>query len=176
VIISTGTGNTTEKGDKFEKIMAEEYKRRGYYVKFTPRKDHGIDLIISKNGYFSAVQCKNTKKRVQRDVFRKLESAMYHNDHKDKYGRHYRFKKGIVVSTGGFTEDAITWVYEKNHRHGYRKFNFYYHKPIDEDISGVGEEEYPVEETPKKTALKDSIAMSICLLIAIALWFLSKHM
>ena len=132
-------------GEEFEDLVAEEFSNKGYDVKFTPTtNDHGIDLIMKRGKDCVAVQCKHISKPVGREVFQKLDSAMRHHP----YGRRYRFNRGFVVSSSGFSSNAIEWVQENNNRAKYKRFVYLCHDSLNKyyDINDSNKSSY---STPK---------------------------
>lgn len=60
-------------GVGFERAVAKLYRDQGFDVEFTPRtNDHGVDLILRKNGTLSIVQCKAYSKNVGVSAVREL--------------------------------------------------------------------------------------------------------
>ena len=89
--------NTTWKD--FEFLVAEAYRRRGYQVEYSLGRgaDGGVDLILSKGGRTSLVQCKQWKvfsvgAPVIREMFGLLTAE--------------KADEAIVVTSGKFTRDA----------------------------------------------------------------------
>lgn len=84
---------------EFEELVAEAFKRRGYFVLENPEKgpDGGVDLRLRKNGQLVFVQCKHWKtKKVGVKTVRELFGVMTAQ----------KVAHGIVVTFGAFTEDA----------------------------------------------------------------------
>lgn len=67
------------KGMKLEKALARLYKEMGYSVRQTKGSgDEGIDLILSKEGKTTVVQCKGHKKPIGVGAIRDLYGTMMH--------------------------------------------------------------------------------------------------
>jgi restriction system protein len=82
----------------FERMVGEGYRRLGYEVQVTPAgADGGVDLILTKDGLRTDVQCKQWRTQVVPvELVRQLKGAMAAAD----------VEKGIFVSSGRFTTDA----------------------------------------------------------------------
>ena len=88
-------------GLEFEREMGSLYRRLGYNVQMTATSgDHGIDLILRKNGKTIVVQCKSHQAPVGESVARDLLGSM-HAVHADS---------AILACTGGFTRSARKFV------------------------------------------------------------------
>ena len=86
---------------QFEKLISALFKKMGYDVLLTKAsRDEGIDLIISKNGKKSVVQCKRYSGTVGQPIARDLYGSMVHNRAEDAY----------LITTGVFSLPAQTWV------------------------------------------------------------------
>jgi len=88
---------------EFESLLAEAFRRHGYVVEHSggPRPDGGVDLRLSKAGANTLVQCKHWKARsVGVKVVRELRGVVASE------GAH----AGIVVTSGGYTSDAIAFA------------------------------------------------------------------
>ncbi len=86
---------------QFEKIIFALFKRMGYDVLLTKAsRDEGIDLILSKNGKKSVVQCKRYSGTVGQPIARDLYGSMIHNRAEDAY----------LITTGVFSLPAQTWA------------------------------------------------------------------
>ncbi len=86
---------------QFEKIISTLFKRMGYDVLLTKAsRDEGIDLIITKNGKKSVVQCKRYSGTVGQPTARDLYGSMIHNHAEDAY----------LITTGVFSLPAQTWA------------------------------------------------------------------
>ena len=63
-------------GISFENAVAEVFRRQGYAVKTTPRSyDKGVDLILSRDGVTTIVQCKAYGKNVGVAPVRELQGV-----------------------------------------------------------------------------------------------------
>ena len=84
------------RGIQFEQELAALYRHLGYEVRSTPKSgDQGIDLILTKGGKTTIVQCKGQKGPATPAVVREL------------YGSFYAFEgasNAILACTGGFTQ------------------------------------------------------------------------
>jgi restriction system protein len=82
----------------FERLVAEAYRRQGHDVEFTAAgADGGVDLILTKDGERTDVQCKQWRSQVVGvELVRQLKGAMAASG----------VEKGIFVSSGRFTPDA----------------------------------------------------------------------
>ena len=86
---------------QFEKIISALFKRMGYDVLLTKASgDEGIDLILSKNGKKSVVQCKRYSGTVGQPITRDLYGSMIHNRAEDAY----------LITTGVFCFTPQTWA------------------------------------------------------------------
>ena len=84
---------------EFEELVAEAFRRKGYFVLENPEKgpDGGVDIRLRKNGNLILVQCKNWKSRkVGVKTVRELYGVMAAK----------RASAGILATFGAFTEDA----------------------------------------------------------------------
>lgn len=85
----------------FEKIISTLFKKMGYEVLLTKTsRDEGIDLIITKNGRKSVVQCKRYTGNVGQPIVRDLYGSMIHN----------RAENAYLITTGLFSLPAQTWA------------------------------------------------------------------
>lgn len=87
----------------FEYLVSEAYRRKGYSVVENAGSgaDGGIDLVLSKNGEKTLVQCKNWKSRsVGVTTIRELYGVVMAEG----------ASEGIVVCSGHFTSDAIEFA------------------------------------------------------------------
>lgn len=91
--------------DEFEDQIAQLFKSLGHQVQKTGGQgDHGIDLVVqSKRGEKWIVQCKRWKGFVGEPVVRDLYGSMHHA----------MADRAAIVTTGGFTEQALAWAKEK---------------------------------------------------------------
>ena len=88
-------------GLEFEREMGSLYRRLGYNVQMTATSgDHGIDLILRKNGKTIVVQCKSHQAPVGESVARDLLGSMHA----------VRADSAILACTGGFTRSARKFV------------------------------------------------------------------
>lgn len=82
---------------EFEEYVGILFERSGYRVKGTGGSgDRGIDLVMSRNGTQSVVQCKRYGDDVGPGVVRELIGAM----------TNARVHRGFLVTTSGFTAGA----------------------------------------------------------------------
>ena len=89
-------------GVEFERELATLYRHQGYRVESTPVSgDQGIDLILSKGGKTTVVQCKSHGSPVGPAVARELIGSMVTFPGADK---------AILACTGGFTQGAYDFV------------------------------------------------------------------
>lgn len=92
---------------EFEMLVGESFRRQGYTVKETGGggADGGIDLEMSLNGQKYLVQCKQWKAfKVGVTVVREFFGVMVANG----------AKGGFVVTSGVFTDDAVSFAEDKN--------------------------------------------------------------
>ncbi|MBN1873728.1 MAG: restriction endonuclease [Anaerolineae bacterium] len=85
---------------EFEKFVGALFKRRGFVVEHTgKRNDGGVDLIVHKDGKRAIVQCKyyQENKRIGPDVVRDLRGALARE----------QAVAGYLVTTADFTQAAI---------------------------------------------------------------------
>lgn len=81
----------------FERLTQEMFHRQGYTVMETRSgPDGGIDLTLRKEGRLTQVQCKHWKNDVGVKVVRELNGVVAAR----------KAQAGIVVSSGGFTDEA----------------------------------------------------------------------
>ena len=88
---------------EFEELVAEAFRRRGYFVLENPDKgpDGGIDIRLRKNGKLVFVQCKHWKSRkVGVKTVRELYGVMTAK----------KVTRGIIVTFGEFTSDAQSFA------------------------------------------------------------------
>jgi restriction system protein len=82
---------------EFEEYVGVLFEKAGYRVKRTGGSgDRGIDLIVSRNGKASVVQCKRYEDDVGPSAVRELIGAMTNS----------RATRGFLVTTSGFTVGA----------------------------------------------------------------------
>jgi restriction system protein len=87
---------------EFERMIGEAFRRQGYAVEEQggSAPDGGIDLVLRKDGEIVIVQCKHWKARqVGVTIVRELLGVMVAA----------RADRGILVSSGYFTEEAINF-------------------------------------------------------------------
>lgn len=83
------------KGTEFERALARLYKNMGYSVSQTKGSgDEGIDLILSKEGKTTVVQCKGHKKPIGISAVRDLYGTMMHA----------RADSAVLACPAGFTK------------------------------------------------------------------------
>lgn len=83
----------------FERLVGEAFRRRGYTVEETGLggADGGIDLILSRDGKRTLVQCKHWKReRVPVNVVREMYGLV----------THHQAHAVQIAAMGGFTNDA----------------------------------------------------------------------
>ncbi len=86
---------------EFEEWTGELFRRRGYRVVNTPDTgDHGIDLLVYRNGERGVVQCKRYRGTVGEPVVRDLFGVMVHEN----------ADRGYLVTTGGISAQAHRWA------------------------------------------------------------------
>lgn len=89
--------------DKFEELVGEAYRRKGYNVTETGGggADNGVDLVIKRGGEKLLVQCKHWKMdKVGVKVVRELYGVVTAEG----------ATGGIVVSSGTFTQEAMDFA------------------------------------------------------------------
>lgn len=94
---------------EFETLVGEGFRRRGYSVKETGGggPDGGVDLILSKDGEKTLVQCKQWKAfKVGVSTVRELYGVMAANG----------AAAGIVMTSGKFTQEAEAFAAGRNIR------------------------------------------------------------
>jgi restriction system protein len=81
----------------FERLVAEAFRRSGYRADLTGRgADGGVDIILTRSGSKSLVQCKQNTSRLGPSVIRELAGVMASEDVTD----------GIVVACGGVGDEG----------------------------------------------------------------------
>ena len=83
----------------FERLVGEAFRRRGYTVEETGLggADGGIDLILSRDGQRTLVQCKHWKReRVPVNVVREMYGLL----------AHHKAHAVQIAAMGGFTRDS----------------------------------------------------------------------
>lgn len=91
---------------KFEDLITEAYKQNGYRINREPvsGSDNGIDIIVSKGGEKSLVQCKQWRaRRVGVQVVREMYGILSSSDAGDVH----------IVSSGNFTNEAKSFAQGK---------------------------------------------------------------
>jgi restriction system protein len=91
---------------RFEDVLAEAYRRRGYQVVETlgGGADGGVDLRLRKDGQVIVVQCKRWKgKPIRVQVVRELYGVMIDQ----------RASGAKIVATTSFTSDAVAFAKDK---------------------------------------------------------------
>lgn len=82
----------------FENYVEAVFQQLGYHTETTPiTNDDGVDLIISKDGIRSAVQCKGWQGSVGKDAVQQAYTGM----------AHLRCDRAIAVTNSTFTAGAI---------------------------------------------------------------------
>ena len=91
-------------GIEFERELASLFKRLDYQVEMTPKSgDHGVDLVLKKDGKVAVVQCKRYSYPAGPAFARELlgTAVAYPADY------------GILACTGGFTQGVHEFVRDK---------------------------------------------------------------
>ena len=89
------------RGVKFERELANLYKRQGYHIESTPTSgDQGIDLILKKDDKTTIVQCKGHRNPIGPAIARELFGSM------TAFGA----DDAILACTGGFTRGVYDFV------------------------------------------------------------------
>jgi restriction system protein len=89
--------------EDFERMVGEVFRRRGYAVEERggAGPDGGVDLVLRKDGQKTIVQCKHWKaQQIGVTVVRELLGVMVAE----------RANKGILVSSGRFTSEALEFA------------------------------------------------------------------
>lgn len=92
---------------EFETLVGEGFRRRGFSVKETGGggPDGGVDLVLSKNGEKTLVQCKQWKAfKVGVSTVRELYGVMAADG----------AAAGFVVTSGRFTQEAVAFAAGRN--------------------------------------------------------------
>lgn len=92
---------------EFEKYVAWIFEKQGYRIQLTPRTgDHGIDILLHKDGATLAVQVK----KYQRG------HAVGEEEVREFFGSFAasRIARGIFVTTSRFTQSAVKWGRARN--------------------------------------------------------------
>lgn len=90
----------------FELLVGETFRRQGYAVQETGQggADGGVDLVLTKNGKKSLVQCKNYRSTsIGVSVVREMFGLMVH----------HKADEVFIVTAGNFTRKSIDFVQEK---------------------------------------------------------------
>lgn len=105
---------------RFEELVAELFNRRGYHVTLTPAtRDGGVDIYALSKGALGeslyVIECKRyaPSRRVGVDVVRGLYAV----------AEVQRATKGILVTTSGFTKDAIAFASPLEYRLSLQDFD-----------------------------------------------------
>ena len=86
---------------RFERELGGLYKQLGYSVQLTPQSgDHGVDLVLRKNGKTTVVQCKRQKSPAGERIVCELLGSMVA----------VRADRAVLACTGGFTQPAKDFV------------------------------------------------------------------
>ncbi len=87
---------------QFEKMVLELYNLRGYKARRTGATgDHGVDVIVqTPNGKKWVIQCKRWRGSVGEPVVRDFFGTMHHE----------KADRGILVTTGTFSNQARNWA------------------------------------------------------------------
>ena len=86
---------------RFERELGGLYKQLGYSVQLTPQSgDHGVDLVLEKNGKTTVVQCKRQVSPAGERIVRELLGSMVAA----------RADRAVLACTGGFTQPAKDFV------------------------------------------------------------------
>lgn len=81
----------------FERHCADLFRRCGYRVAETPASgDHGVDLIVERNGQSIAVQCKLYSQPVGNGAVQEVTAGRVH----------YGANSAVVIAINGFTSGA----------------------------------------------------------------------
>jgi len=90
---------------RFEQLVAEAYRQRGYSVSETSAgADGGVDLVLRRDGETTYVQCKQWKQRqVGVRPVRELYGCMADG----------RAQRGVLLCSGSYTPEAVRWAQGK---------------------------------------------------------------
>lgn len=92
-------------GIAFEEYIAQLFRDEGYKVEETPRSgDYGVDFILAKAGFRTALQCKRYSKPVSQEAIREAVTGM----------KHYRCQRSMVVTNNSFTKHARDLAHSNN--------------------------------------------------------------
>ena len=85
-------------GTQFEELVARVLHEQGYSIRTTRiTGDYGVDLIATKDGIKTAVQCKRYSKPIDQKAVREAVAGM----------AHYKCQRSMVVTNSTFTASAI---------------------------------------------------------------------
>lgn len=86
----------------FERFCGLHFENQGYKVKLCGLggADGGIDLLLSKRGKTTLVQCKHWKQRVSVMTVREMYGIMHAN----------KYHAVIIVALTGYTREAQQWA------------------------------------------------------------------
>lgn len=89
----------------FELIVAEAYRRSGYAVQEVGQggADGGVDLVLSRGGKTTLVQCKRWQSNVGAPMIREMFGLLVHHG----------AQEAKIVSASGFTKAAREFVVDK---------------------------------------------------------------
>ena len=92
-------------GIEFEHFVASVFRKKGYLVTETAASgDHGIDLILQKNGEVELVQCKvRTTGPIGEPIIRDFLGSIINE----------KVKRGYIITTSKFTNQAIIFSQDK---------------------------------------------------------------
>jgi hypothetical protein len=87
---------------QFEEAVVDLYRARGHRVKRTGAiGDHGVDVVVqAKNGEKWIIQCKRWRGSIGEPVVRDFYGTLHHE----------KADKGIIITTGTFTQQAQEWA------------------------------------------------------------------
>lgn len=86
---------------EFEEWTGELFRRRGYRVVNTSGTgDHGIDLMVYRDGEYGVVQCKRYRGTVGEPIVRDLYGVLIHEN----------ADRGYIVTTAGISAQARRWA------------------------------------------------------------------
>jgi hypothetical protein len=92
-------------GYDFELLLKKLFETMGFLVTHTSfSKDQGADLVIEKDGVRSVIQAKNWTANVGNSGIQAAAAAI----------KHYNAHKAIVISSSGFTINAIELAHSNN--------------------------------------------------------------
>lgn len=85
-------------GEEFEHYTAALFENLGYHVKMTVvTGDFGVDLVVTKDGVKTAVQCKRYTGAIGVEAIQQAHTGM----------AHYRCQRSLVITSSTFTRQAI---------------------------------------------------------------------